>query len=109
MSALRVFLVIERAYEEKLAGLRCDDFAHESLDACLDIVSYQANDIVTLARGVREFPVFVALSWEDRARITAAHGDDDVTGFYGINTEKFGSLSRNINPFFGHDLNRNRV
>src|SRR5690349_7066701 len=68
-----------------LANLR--EFVDHSLNAPLDFVTDRANCFKALSGRVVENPVSVTLAGEDRARVAAAHGDDDIRILDGVDSE----------------------
>jgi hypothetical protein len=57
---------------------RREEFGEECLDSGLDLVADGSYGVDSLAGGVVELPVEVALAGEVGAFVAAAHGDDDI-------------------------------
>jgi hypothetical protein len=74
-----------------------------------DVVPDQADGVEALSGRVVEFPVLLALSGEDRAGVTAAHGDDDVGLFDGIDGEELGGLGVDVDALLSHRVYRRGV
>src|SRR5690625_3769707 len=89
--------------------LRGEQVGQQCLDSVADVVAHLANGIDVLACGVGECPVFIAIAGEERAGITAAHGDDHVRCLYGLGGEDLGSLIGDVDTDLGHGLDRDRV
>src|SRR5688572_26967949 len=68
----------------------------QSEDADADLVADRAHGFHALTCGVLEGPVLVALAGEDRAGVTAAHGDHDVGDAHGIRREDLGHLGAHV-------------
>ena len=54
-------------------------------------------------------PVEVAFAREDRADVAAAHGDDDIAGLDGVGGEDLGLLFGEVDAFFAHGFDNDRV
>jgi hypothetical protein len=69
---------------------RISDPVDEALEECPDRVADAADGVKVLAGRVLEDPVPAALPGEDRAGVTAGHGDDDIRGFDGPGSQDLG-------------------
>src|SRR5712675_735614 len=76
----------------------------ESPDALLDLVADPPHRFQVRARGVLEVPVLVPLAGVDRARVAAAHGDDDVRLTHGVIRQRFREPGGDVDADFAHRL-----
>ena len=78
-------------------GLRANrdvELSQEAAYATFDGVADGPHRIDALTGRIGQFPVLVALAGEDRAGVTAAHGDDDVGGLDDLVGPGFGDIRR---------------
>src|SRR5664279_2228902 len=80
------------------------DLAEQGGDAGLDVVADRPYHLDGLARGVGDLPVFVAFAREDRAGVTATHGDDHVGGVHDVVGQWFGEGLGELDSPFGQGL-----
>ena len=78
------------------------DFGHQASDALFQVVSDRSDFLDGLARWVFDFPVDIPFAGEDRAGVTASHGDDDVGGSDYLVGPWLGDLPADVDPLFGH-------
>ena len=85
------------------------EFGDEFLDAATDFVADGAYNIEALPGWIVDLPVEVALAREDGADVAAAHGDDDIAGLDGVSGEGLGFLVGEVDAFFAHGFDDDRV
>ncbi len=69
----------------------------------LDLVADGPDRVEVLAGRVLQNPLLVAAAGEDRARVTAAHGDHGVGGLDDLVGPRLGGvLVRDVDAHFGH-------
>ena len=85
--------------------------ARRSRTAAVDLVADRADRVDALAGGVVELPVLVALAGVERARVAAAHRDDDVGGLDGgvVEPLRVGAGGAQVDAELGHRLDDGRV
>ena len=83
---------------------RGSEFSEQVADACVDVVADGPDLVEGLTGGVGELPLEVALAGEDRAGVSSAHGDHDVSGRDGDGGQAFGELAGQVDPDLVHDL-----
>ena len=92
-----------------MGSARGQEFDDEFLDAATDFIADGAYSIEALPGWVVELPVEVALAGEEGADVAAAHGDDDIAGFDSVGGENLGFLVGEVNAFFAHGFDDDRV
>ena len=58
---------------------------------------------------VVELPLEVALAGEEGTGVATAHGDDDIASLDGVGGENFGSLVGEVDTFFAHGFEDDRI
>src|SRR5699024_1781677 len=94
---------------DALGRCRDEQLGYELLDAGFNVVANGPDGLNALAGRVLELPVFVAFAREDRTGIAAAHGDDDIRGFDRFGSQDVRGGRGNVNAFFSHGFDRDRV
>src|SRR5215211_7711959 len=85
------------------------EFVDERFEALANLVTNGPNMVEVMARGVVENPVFVAFAGVVRTGVAATHRDHDIGSFDGLGGEDFGPFRGNVNPFFRHGLDGDRI
>src|SRR5439155_17646924 len=80
---------------------RRGQLGHQRLHPLLDLVADAPHGVDVLASEILERPVLIALARVDRARVTAAHGDDDVGRLHHLVGHRLRELPRNVEPDLG--------
>src|SRR6476661_6637544 len=78
-------------------------------DASPHLVADGSHRVDTLPGRVVELPVEVALAGVERARVAAAHGDDDVRGLHGFGREELGPFGSDVDALLEHGLTNRGV
>jgi hypothetical protein len=74
-----------------------------------DVVADRADVVERESGGIGQVPVEIALAGEDRARVPAAHRDDDVGCLHVPGRQRLGELRGDVQADLGHRLNDGRV
>src|ERR1044072_2587220 len=85
------------------------ELVQELPDALFDLIADRSDRFDVLARGILELRVEVALAGEERARVAAAHGDDDVGGAHDLVGPRLGELVCDVDADLGHCKDRGRI
>ena len=98
----------QRERADRLGRERADHASSSSAtsrcDARVDLVADPAHRLEVLPGRVVELPVLVALARVDRARVAAAHRDDDVGGADGLIGERLRELLAQVDAELAHCL-----
>src|SRR6266446_2854542 len=87
-----------------VAGLDPQQLVEKGCDAPADLVADLADLLDALARGIRKLPVQVSLAGIDRARVAAAHGDDDLRLAHELIGQRLGKLLAQVEADLAHRL-----